>query len=217
MNLKVAYYESHHSLSVKFPHYIDIYERYFKRFQERPVNVVEIGVGTGGFMQVLKRYFAHPDSKILGVDASTGNLDKSLTQDVIVGLQQDEKIRNRVKERMPEIDILIDDGGHLPEEQLPTFNHFMPLIKTPGLYIVEDIQLSYAPKYGGLGKPGTFIEFVKDRIDDVNKYFFEPNDRKAIPEMMGIVSISVYPNIVIFEKQNFKLESAVRVGRRIIN
>jgi hypothetical protein len=51
----------------KFLHYLDIYERHFARFRDRPIRMLEIGVHGGGSLAMWKAYF-HRDSTIVGID-----------------------------------------------------------------------------------------------------------------------------------------------------
>src|SRR5215472_13475880 len=41
----------------KYTHYFDIYERHFSRFRGREVNVLEIGVYSGGSLEMWRDYF----------------------------------------------------------------------------------------------------------------------------------------------------------------
>ncbi len=78
---------------------------------------------------------------------------------------------------------------------------------------MEDTQLSYAPKYGGYKKPGTFIEFVKDKVDDLNAWFSEVKDPQTSEFTKSTYSIHGYVNLVIFEKRQVDISSPVWVGR----
>ncbi len=41
----------------KWNHYFDIYDRHFKRFRNKEVTILEIGVSQGGSLQMWKDYF----------------------------------------------------------------------------------------------------------------------------------------------------------------
>src|SRR2546423_1377401 len=51
----------------KWMHYFDIYHRHFKKFIGRDVNVLEIGIYSGGSLQMWKEYFGEK-AHIYGVD-----------------------------------------------------------------------------------------------------------------------------------------------------
>lgn len=214
INFHDAYYFDDHLLSVKFPHYIGIYERHFTEFRGKKVNVLEIGIGHGGFLEVLKNYFGE-NSNVYGFDAQIANAAQANgCTKLIEGYQEDTEALARIKFEIPNLDIVIDDGSHAPLAQLATFRGLYHHLAAPGLYIVEDTQLSYAPQYGGYKKPGTFIEFVKDKIDDINAWVAEPNDPQVSDFTKSTFAIHVYANLVIFEKRQFNLSSPVWVGRK---
>jgi hypothetical protein len=41
------------------------------------------------------------------------------------------------------IDVLIDDGSHITNHQIRTFDHIYPKISSNGFYIIEDLRNSY--------------------------------------------------------------------------
>ena len=46
-------------------------------------------------------------------------------------------------------DIIIDDGSHLNDDVIKTFNILFPLLRQDGIYVVEDTQTAYWPTWGG--------------------------------------------------------------------
>jgi len=205
-----VFHTTPHALSVKYPHYLPIYETHLAPFRGQSVQVLEIGVGCGGFLQVLQTYLG-PQAIVRGLDANVGNLIPEMIPSVLTGFQEDTEAHRRVFEALPSPSIIIDDGGHQPYEQLASFRGLFPRLATPGVYIVEDTQFSYAPKYGGYKHPGTFIEFVKDRVDDLNAWWAEPGDPQATDFTKMTFGIHIYPNCVVFEKTPVLLSSAIRV------
>src|SRR5271166_5678208 len=51
----------------KWRHYFDIYDRHFQRFRGREVNILEIGIYSGGSLEMWKSYFGSR-CHIYGVD-----------------------------------------------------------------------------------------------------------------------------------------------------
>jgi hypothetical protein len=43
-------------------------------------------------------------------------------------------------QQVPPLDIIIDDGAHIPHLQLATLRHFYPGLKPNGLYVIEDVN-----------------------------------------------------------------------------
>ena len=96
----------------KWHHYFEIYDNHFKRFRDKEVVILEIGVSQGGSLQMWKNYFG-PKAKIYGVDLNPKC--KELEEEnikIFIGSQSDAKFLRSIKDQIPAIDILIDDGGH---------------------------------------------------------------------------------------------------------
>lgn len=89
-----------------------------------------------------------------------------------IGDASDTEFLDKLKDKYGTFDIIIDDGSHLIEHQQISFNYLFNILNDEGLYVIEDLHTSYYDttkhKGGGIKKPGTTIEFLKDRIDDVN-------------------------------------------------
>ena len=73
--------------------------------------------------------------------------------------------------------LIIDDGSHIPEHQINTFDYlFNRVLAYGGCYIIEDIETSYWTKEGVYGYPTRYgyhhnksiIEIFKHLIDDIN-------------------------------------------------
>jgi hypothetical protein len=75
-------------------------------------------------------------------------------------------------------DIIIDDGSHVSKHIIKTFNFLFDYLVDGGLYIAEDLQTSYFPRFGGsrlnLRKKNTSLNFFKTHVDSGN---FEIQDR----------------------------------------
>ena len=186
----------------KWDHYFDIYETHFNKYVNKELVVLEIGVSHGGSLQMWKNYFGDK-VKIYGVDNNPKC--KGLEEDgieIFIGSQSDKSFLNKLKKKIPKVDILIDDGGHTMEQQITTFKELFDHIKDDGLYLCEDLHTSYWLKYGGgLKRNGTFIEFSKNWIDFLHAYHshqksFHPNEFTRT-----VNSIHYYDSIVIIQKK----------------
>jgi len=49
----------------------------------------------------------------------------------------------KIREQGYQFDIIIDDGSHISEHQMLTLKVLWPLLRSGGLYIVEDLHTSY--------------------------------------------------------------------------
>lgn len=185
----------------KWVHYFDIYEMHLRRFLGRDPVMLEIGVSGGGSLWMWKEYFG-PQSKIVGLDVKPEcKRHAGEGVDVFIGSQSDERVLAAILEKYPRIDIVLDDGSHRMTDLRATFDYLYDRIHPEGVYIVEDLHTCYWEKFGGgLKREGSFMEFVKDRIDDLNAF----HTRGALPVSAFTRStraICVYDSVVVFERK----------------
>jgi hypothetical protein len=187
----------------KWDHYLPIYERYFSRFRERPIRLLEIGVSHGGSLQLWRRYFGE-EAAIVGVDIDPRCQDYVEDGiDIEIGDQTDPKLWSRLIDKHVDFDIVIDDGSHVSPHQIATFNSVWPHLCDGGVYLVEDCHCAYWPEYGGgYRSPTSFIEFAKQKVDELNAFWsrspelFRPTNFTA-----QIGGLHFHDSIVVFEKQ----------------
>jgi hypothetical protein len=83
----------------------------------------------------------------------------------------------------------VDDGSHIPEHQLLTFDAlFQDLLEPGGVYIFEDIEVSYWRRGSLYGYPTRYgiqdshglIEVMKLLLDWLNREFLSGADRAAL-------------------------------------
>jgi SAM-dependent methyltransferase len=162
-NEMAAYFESHQEGPGiwKWRHYFDIYQRHFNRFVGREVHVLEIGIYSGGSLLMWKEYFGE-NAKIYGVDIheSCRAFADERTK-IFIGDQADRSFWADVKKTAPLVDIVIDDGGHLPEQQLVTLEELLPHVRPGGVYFCEDIHYNF----------NDFAAYVQGLSDNLNEFY----------------------------------------------
>ena len=185
----------------KWIHYFDIYERHFERFRAKAPVVLEIGVRGGGSLEMWKFYFGK-GARIIGVDINPACKDHEEEDiEIFIGSQDDPALIDKIFAAYPDIDIVIDDGSHEMVPTIASFNLLYEKIRPNGVYLVEDTYTSYRAKNdGGLKREGTFMEFVKDRLDELH------GDRATrgvpIPDFARSTdSVCCYDGIVVFERR----------------
>jgi hypothetical protein len=195
----------------KILHYFEIYEKYFSGYLGRPIRMLEIGVWNGGSAQMWKDYFAD-GSQIVGIDIDSRC--KQFEEDgiaICIGSQADPDFLRRVNEEYGPFDIILDDGSHINEHQIITFECLFPLLVDGGIYMCEDTHTSYWKDYGGgLYDPNSFIEYSKYLIDVVNYGNIDivgrgcqTEDRNLIKlkQFKGMIkAIHFYDSVVVMEK-----------------
>jgi hypothetical protein len=124
---------------------------------------------------------------------------------VFIGSQRDVNFLNSVISQIPQIDIILDDGGHTMRQQIVSFETLFTHLKNGGIYMVEDTHTSYYHTHGGGHKRmGTFIEYAK-RFADVVHGFHITQDNIFISRYKEIVSsVHFYDSIVVIEKDDIK-------------
>lgn len=195
----------------KWRHYFEIYERHFARFRGTNVCVVEFGVYQGGSLQMWKHYFG-PRAKIIGVDINPHCKRAEEDQiEVIIGDQEDRSFLRSLKERIPRIDILIDDGGHTMAQQIRTFEELFPHIHPEGCYLCEDLHTSYSWFHGGgYRRGGTFIEYSKGLIDGLHAWWSDSRSLRVTEFTRSTHALHFYGSVLVIEKRPMdKPEDAV--------
>jgi len=187
----------------KWQHYFEIYDRHFSRFRGTDVHVLEFGVSQGGSLQMWKEYFG-PQARIYGVDINPHC--KSLEEDrieVLIGDQEDRGFLRSLRGAVPRVDILIDDGGHTMRQQIATYEELFSHVAPTGVYLCEDVHTSYWPAWeGGFRRRGTFIEYSKNFIDQLNAWHSVQTRRLDVTEFTRSVhSLHYYDSIVVIEKR----------------
>jgi hypothetical protein len=186
----------------KWDHYFEIYDRHFSKYRGKDIVLLEIGTFNGGSLQMWKNYFGDR-AKIYGIDINP--LCKEVEEEnitILIGSQSDRNFLKQVKEQIPPIDILIDDGGHTMLQQIVSFEELFSHIKPDGVYLCEDNHTSYWRNYGGgLKRKGTFIEYSKNFIDQIHAYHSKESSFKVNSFTESVHSLHYYDSILVIEKR----------------
>lgn len=184
----------------KWVHYFDAYEHHFERFRGKSPTILEIGVFGGGSLAMWKEYFG-PGCNIIGLDVNPEcKIHESDNVKIYIGSQDDDNVLNDVLNTNGIIDVVIDDGSHRMDHMVKTFDVLYDRISSNGVYFVEDTHTCYWPEYqGGLGVAGSFLEFTKAKLDELNAV----HTRGAVPPTRftsSTRSITIYDSICVFER-----------------
>jgi cephalosporin hydroxylase len=141
-NALTAYFEEHTEGPGlwKWRHYFDIYDRHFSKFVGREVHVVEIGIYSGGSLAMWRHYFGD-GARIYGVDIEDAcRAYEAQDVRVFIGDQGDPDFWRQFLREVPRIDIVVDDGGHHPKQQITTLKALLPRMAPGGVFLCEDIH-----------------------------------------------------------------------------
>ena len=187
----------------KWHHYFEIYHRHFARYRGRSPVVLEIGLFHGGSLEMWHEYFG-AGVRLFGIDVDPrcrAYADAQTT--ILIGNQADRTFLGEVRRQVPRIDVLIDDGGHRMNEQLTTFEELYPHVAEDGVYLCEDLHTSYwASHGGGYRQPGTFVEFSKTLIDQLNAWHSRgPESFQVDAFTRTASSMHYYDSVLVIEKR----------------
>lgn len=177
----------------KWEHYFDIYHRHFSKFVGRPVKVLEIGIYSGGSLEMWKSYFGS-ECHIYGVDIEGAcKTYESEKVKVFIGNQEDPDFWAQFNKQVQGIDILIDDGGHTPNQQMVTLKQMLPHLRPGGVYLCEDVH----------GIHHRFAAFVGGLVTELNAMSLDGGPGcKPTPFQSACHSIHFYPYVVVIEKHS---------------
>ena len=166
---------THHSYHEFYGHFLD-------RIDGKTGAMVEIGVEEGRSLRMWLEVF--PKFHFYGVDirltqnrVSTGSYD-------LIRADQSSQFDLNICAEILELSgrplwLAVDDGSHIPEHQVATFNVLFEKLVEGGIYIIEDVEVSYwrtGELYGyptsyGYGHPKSIVEIFKRALECVNSEF----------------------------------------------
>jgi Methyltransferase domain len=214
--LEALYYRHQGRVAYKWHHYLELYDRHLGRFRGRAVRILELGIFSGGSLQIWKSYFGE-HALVHGIDIDPACAQFAEERVVPhIGNQADVGFLEEVVARMGGVDVIIDDASHRGRDQIISFEALYPLLEPNGLYICEDTRASYWSQYeGGYRKPGTFIEYAKGLVDRLHAWYIE-DEAAARDETFARMTLGIvfYDSMVVFEKRAKDVPFQYIVGRR---
>jgi SAM-dependent methyltransferase len=176
----------------KWSHYFEIYERHFSRFQGQEVHIAEIGICYGGSLKMWRDYFG-PKAHMYGVDIQPQC--KAYERDgvkVFIGDQADRSFWREFRTQVPQLDIVIDDGGHQYQQQVVSLEELLPHLRPGGVYLCEDV-------HGAFNRFGSYVGGLAHKLNEMeNPPAGLIYDTTIFQKRTN--SIHLYPFVVVVEK-----------------
>jgi hypothetical protein len=187
--------------------YTPVYEGLMRPARRKPVRLLEIGVGGyagapgGESLRMWASYFRR--GRITAIDLYDKTALSAGRVQVFQCSQVDAPKLSALAQEHGPFDFIIDDGSHLNAHQIETFGILWPHLKDGGVYIVEDVQTSYWPSYGGgaLGTPGygkSCMRWFKELADSVNLPEFLQPPPAGLDATLG--SIAFHHNLIVLTR-----------------
>jgi hypothetical protein len=177
----------------KWEHYFAVYHRHFAKFIDTPVTVLEIGIYSGGSLGMWRSYFGD-QCHVIGIDIKDAcRVYESDFTSIYIGDQADRGFWKTLRSQIKEVDIVIDDGGHTPQQQRVTLEEVLPWLNSGGVYVCEDIH--------GIDNPFAFYASrLAEHLNFQRKASGPILECKASDFQSAIQSVSFYPFCLVIEK-----------------
>jgi hypothetical protein len=172
-------------------HYYQYYPKfieYYKNFNN--LAMLEIGIENKFSLNLWLEYF--PNAFIYGIDINIS--DKGDRYQIFKANQSNINDLNFViNEISKPLFFILDDGSHIPEHQILTFDKLFDILLPGGTYIIEDIETSYwtnANIYSykvnyGYKNENSIIEFFKLLVDDINNLYLTEKNKNIQKQIIS--------------------------------
>lgn len=192
--------------------YCEKYELYFDKIRFENLKILEIGVQNGFSLKMWEKYFQN--SLIYGIDIKDCScFDTDRIKNFCVS-QTDTNQLYEINRQYGPFDIIIDDGSHVNEHMVQTFDFMFPLLNKNGYYIIEDLHCCYWKIFSDSRKMihriGELINDLNSNgkcgLADINKLnedlFYIDNNNKLTEAEKCIEFIHLYKSICFIKKNN---------------
>jgi hypothetical protein len=144
------------------------YHRFYDKYIKRDIKkLLEIGIEQGHSVNLWLQYC--PKAIIYGLDIKTEFINNRVS--IYKGDQSNQKdLEKLILHTGSDIDVIVDDGSHIPEHQLFSFDKLFSHINPGGIYIIEDIETSYWKKGGLYGYETRYGKDHNMNIVNIFKY-----------------------------------------------
>lgn len=200
-----SYFESHtEGRGIwKWRHYFPMYDRHLQPFRGRAVRLLEIGVFSGGSLEMWRTYLG-VNATIIGLDIEEAcRIYEGPGIEIIIGDQSDPAFWADFLGKQAPFDIVIDDGGHQIHQQVATIEAVLPHMAPGGVYVCEDVhheQNSFAAYIAGLATNLHAADSIEKGVR---------LGLPASPFQQAVQSIHIYPYVVVVERRSHKLDELV--------
>lgn len=186
----------------KWRHYFDVYHRHLQKFIDRDIVFAEIGIFSGGSLEMWQQYLgSHARLHGIDLDESTRSYSSDSVS-IHIGDQESRSFWRQFRKDVPVLHVMIDDGGHSPQQQRVSLEEILPHLQPGGVYICEDI----------IGDSNDFSSYVGGLIASLNSGV-SLLESPASAYQQGVYSIHCYPFITVVERADHPITSFVSERR----
>lgn len=179
--------------------YTEIYHQYLLPLRGSANKILEIGIAGGASLRMWREYFPH--ATVFGIDhneAYVNAVNPPMIQ-TCFGEATDPRYWKRFEDCWgKDFDLIIDDGGHYTDQIVKGFDGAWPLLRSGGLYFIEDLHQIYHQEHS----PYTALDWLdkhitRDRVDERGKY----QSAKRVEPACDVEFIHRYKSLAIMKKR----------------
>jgi len=170
-SLKHLYQNHKDKVSDKWTSYIEKYEELFSPYRDKEISLLEIGVQSGGSLEIYAKYFQRAKALIgCDIDELCAGLEyENSCISIVIGDANSEESERKILDISSAFDVIVDDGSHHSKDIISSFSRYFKRLKLDGTYIIEDLHCSYWEQFGGgLLKATSANSFFKLLSDIIN-------------------------------------------------
>jgi hypothetical protein len=124
--------------------YLKFYQQFFDKLRcKENFKMLEIGVHNGASLHMWNEYFDNAEL-IVGMDI---NPETTRFQEghIVIEIADQSNIDSLVSlgNKYGAFDVVIDDGSHIWDHQIISFQYLFPFVKDSGYYIIEDLATGF--------------------------------------------------------------------------
>ncbi len=159
-----------------------------------------------------KHYFG-PHCHVYGIDImeECKSYEDESTK-IFIGDQADRAFWKRFRQEVPILDIVVDDGGHQPQQQAVTLEELLPHLRPGGVFLCEDVTHSF-------NRFSSYVGGLIHSLNDASGYKPSPSnvengsacDTAAFQSVID--SIHSYPWVTVIEKRETPVTEFLNPGR----
>ena len=230
-SLQALYAQHRGKVSDKWSSYLALYESVLSPLRQSVRSLLEIGVQNGGSLEIWAQYFASAQI-IVGCDIDAKCADLNFEDSRIHVVVENATLattRETVARLSPAIDVVIDDGSHIPRDVIAAFLSYWPMVTPGGLFIAEDLHCDYFPGHeGGIARRNLSNRFFAELVHIINLEHWR--GVQSIPHLLrdfaprelveqaqladSIASISFHNSVAVIRKA--ETQSDTTLGDRVV-
>lgn len=150
-----------------------LYDQFLDPLRDEEINILEIGTREGDSIRLWDDFFTK--ANIYGMDNNNAKLYEEVVSEKVT-MHLGNAYSQEMADKVPDMDVIIDDGPHSLASQLLCIEFYFNKLKEGGIIIIEDIQKfeyidQLEKKYIECGGTKEFeyydLRHIKRRYDDL--------------------------------------------------